>query len=95
MESDEIFQTPRWHSQDEVNEILEKHSAAILRAIEHMDAQGRRIAELEEALKQCRSVLAMFIHPDTIMETTVLSAYTLATAAEAKARSLIPEKVEG
>jgi hypothetical protein len=49
----------------------------------------KRCAELEGALKQCQSVLAMFIHPDTIMETTVLNAYALATAAEAKARSLV------
>lgn len=49
-----------------------------------------RIEALEAALKQCQSVLAMFIHPDTIMETTVLNAYALATAAEAKTRSLLP-----
>lgn len=65
-------------------------------AKDHIEAQDRRIAELEAALKQCQSVLAMFIDPDTIMETTVLNAYALATAAEAKVRSLIsPEKMEG
>lgn len=57
-----------------------------------IQAQDRRIAELEAALEQCQSVLAMFIDPDTIMETTVLNAYALATAAEAKARALIPER---
>ncbi|MHC2481613.1 hypothetical protein [Rhizobium leguminosarum] len=48
-----------------------------------------RNAALEEALRQCQSVLAMFIDPDTIMETTFLNAYALATAAEAKARALL------
>lgn len=52
------------------------------------------IEALEAALRQCQSVLAMFIHPDTIMETTVLNAYTLATAAESKARSLLPATVQ-
>jgi hypothetical protein len=57
------------------------------------DEAADHIEALEAALKQCQSVLAMFIHPDTIMETTVLNAYTLATAAEAKARSLLPTTV--
>lgn len=60
---------------------------------EEREEAADRIETLEAALKQCQSVLAMFIHPDTIMETTVLNAYTLATAAEAKARSLLPTKV--
>lgn len=62
-------------------------------AADEITALRKRCAELEAALKQCQSVLAMFIHPDAIMETTVLNAYALATAAEAKARSLLPTTV--
>lgn len=60
---------------------------------DYRHAAADRIEALEAALKQCQSVLAMFIHPDTIMETTVLNAYALATAAEAKARSILPTTV--
>jgi hypothetical protein len=51
-----------------------------------------RCERLEKALGQCRSVLAMMIDPDTIMETNVLNAYALAVAAEASARAALEDK---
>ena len=44
---------------------------------------------LLEALKACQSVLAMIISPDAINQTTVINAFTAATAAEIKARAAI------
>lgn len=82
---------------DIVNRLREPLSMSMFRnsgdLFAEVTAQRQEAADhieaLEAALKQCQSVLAMFIHPDTIMETTFLNAYALATAAEAKARSLV------
>jgi hypothetical protein len=44
---------------------------------------------LIEALREAHAALAMMIAPDAIEQTTVMSAYAAAVAAEAKARAAL------
>jgi len=50
---------------------------------------------LLEALKEAQSVLAMMVEPGAIQQTTVISAYAAAVAAEAKARTVLSQAIGG
>lgn len=50
------------------------------------------MAEQRGALRQCQSALAMMINPDRITGTTIMTAFATATAAEAKARTLLGDE---
>lgn len=45
--------------------------------------------EIKDALRECQAALAMMVSPERISATTLASAYATATAAEAKARSVL------
>lgn len=70
----------------------ETEALGYLRAVGTLQAEVRKLGK---ALEQSRSVLAMMIDPDTIMETNVLNAYALAVSAEASARAALTEGKEG
>jgi hypothetical protein len=80
-----------------VNKALARYIEQILEAVNEDTIQPLRdeIERLQTALDKCQKALAVMIDPSSIGATTVLSAFAMATEAEACARaalSLPPQK---
>lgn len=95
----------RSHGSGPMGSIVRKLNAALLPALQSVEGgvQGSIATKQESrpesaprtetaivaALRECQRVLAMMIDPESIKSTSVIHAFAAATAAEAKARTVL------